>query len=193
VISRGRRLDDGRGALGLDSRQQDARLHLGAGDRKRVLDAAQRLSRDAERKVPVGRLDRRPHRAQRLGDSLHRPSREGRVARQRELVSRLPGKDPGNQAHERARVRAVERRARRDEAADPLAEDAQGLGAVLVDLDPERPHRGDRRLGVRRASEAGDPGLAVADRAEEHGPVRDRLVPGHLEVPDEPRDALDEE
>jgi hypothetical protein len=89
-----------------------------------------------------------------------------------------------------ARIPAIRRTS---EPAEPLAEDAQRLGAVLVDVDSERPRGGDRRLGVRRAPEAGDPGLAFADRAEQDGPVRDRLVPGHLEVPDQPRYRLDEE
>ena len=44
------------------------------------------------------------------------------------------------QADERAGVRAVDRPPRRTQAAQPLAEDAQRLGAVLVDVDAERAH-----------------------------------------------------
>ena len=68
------------------------------------------------------------------------------------------------------------------EPAEPLPEDAQRLLAVLVDLDAERADRGDRRLGVGRAAEARDARLAVAERADQHGAVRDRLVARDGEV-----------
>ena len=45
-----------------------------------------------------------------------------------------------------------------------------------VDLDAERAHGVDRRLGVGGAPEAADPALALGDRAEQHRAVRDRLV-----------------
>ena len=64
----------------------------------------------------------------------------------------------------------------RDEPAQAVAVDAQRVVVVLVDRDPERAHRLDRRLGVGGAAEAGDPRLAVAQRPEQDGAVRDRLV-----------------
>ena len=82
-------------------------------------------------------------------------------------------------------LRAVDRPAGRAQPAQALAEDAQRVVAVLVDRDAERAHRRDRRLGVGRAAEARDPRLAVADRAEQHRAVRDRLVARHGDVPDE--------
>ena len=96
----------------------------------------------------------RAHAAERLGDPLHRPPRERLVARQLEAPAVLAREDPGDEADERAGVRAVDRAPRRMQPAEPLAEDAQGLGAVLVDVDPERAHRPDRRLGVGGAAEA---------------------------------------
>ena len=130
-------------------------------------------------------------RRERLGDPLHRPAAERGVAGELELLPLLAREDPGEQADERARVGAVDRPAGRDEPAQALAEDVQRVLAVLVDGDPERAHRLDRRLGVGRAAEAGDPRLAVADRAEQHGAVRDRLVARHGHVPDEARERLD--
>ena len=43
----------------------------------------------------------------------------------------------------------------------------QRVRTVLLDLDPERADRGDRRLGVRGAPETRDAGLVVADRPEQ--------------------------
>ena len=50
---------------------------------------------------------------------------------------------------------------------------AKGVHVVLMNGDSERPHRGDRRLGVRGAAEAADERLALAHRADQHRPVRD--------------------
>ena len=98
---------------------------------------------------------------------------------------------PAEQADEGAGVRTVDRPARRDEPAQALAEDVQRVVVVLVDRDPEGADGLDRRLGVGRAAEARDAGLAVAERAEQHGPVRDRLVSGDGDVPDEAGERLD--
>ena len=106
--------------------------------------------------MPVVGLDARAHAAERLGDPLHRPGAERRVAGQLELLPVLAREDPGEQADERAGVGAVDRPARRGEAAQALAEDVQRVLAVLVDRDPEGAHRLDRRLGVGGAAEAGD-------------------------------------
>ena len=78
-----------------------------------------------------------------------------------------------------------------DEPAEALAEDVQRVVVVLVDGDPERADRLDRRLGVGGAAEARDARLAVAERAEQHRAVRDRLVAGHRDVADEAGDRLD--
>ncbi len=47
----------------------------------------------------------------------------------------------------------------------PAPKTTQRVDVVLVDLDAERADGGDRRLGVGRAAEARDAGLAVAERA----------------------------
>ena len=65
------------------------------------------------------------------------------------------------------------------QSAQAGAVDPQLVDVVLVDADAERADGRDRGLGVCRAAEARDPRLAVGDRAEQHGAVRDRLVAGH--------------
>ena len=62
---------------------------------------------------------------------------------------------------------------------------------VLVDSDTERTNGPDRRLGIGGSAEAGDPGLSVTERAEQHCPMRDRLVARHGDVPDETRERFD--
>jgi hypothetical protein len=157
----------------------------------RVVDPAQGVAANGHGQVPVSRLDPRSHATEGLGDPPHRPRRERVVAGELELLPVLAGKDAGEQPDERPRVRAVDRARRRREPAEPLPEDAQRVVTVLVDVDPERAHRRDRRLGVGGAAEAGHTRLAVAERADQHRTVRDRLVAGHGEMTDEPRDRLD--
>ena len=107
---------------------------------------------DRERKVAVGRLDPCPHPAERLGDPRHRAARERSVAREREGAA-LPGEDPGEQPDERAGVGAVDRPVRGGEPRDARSAHEQRVRPLLLDLDPERAHRGDRRLRVRGAAE----------------------------------------
>ena len=153
----------------------------------------ERRAGDRQRQVAVRRREARAHTAERLGDPPHRPPGERVVSHELEALTGLPGEDAGDQADERPGVRAVDRASRRTEAAEALAEHAERLGAVLVDVDAERAHRSDRRLGVRRAAEPRDARLAVADRAEQDGAVRDRLVTRNGNVTDEPRHGLDED
>ena len=173
--------------------EQDRRLDLRARDGQRVVDRVERAPGDRHRQVAVRRLEARAHAAERLGDPTHRPPRERLVARQLEALTVLSGEDAGDQADERPGVRAVDRPPRRAQPTEALPEHAERVGAVLVDVDPERAHRRDRRLGVRGAAEARDVRLAVADRADQHRAVRDRLVAGNRDVADEPRDRLDQE
>ena len=73
--------------------------------------------------------------------------------------------------------------ARRPRRPTPL-HDELVVGHVL-DLGPERAHRVDRRLGIARTAEAVHVRLALAERADQDGAVRDRLVAGHDDVPDQ--------
>ena len=84
--------------------------------------------------------------------------------------------EAGEQAHERARVAAVDRRVGRAQPAEPDAAHAHDVVAVLDDLDAERANRRDGRLRVGGAAEAGDQRLSLAHGPDENGSVRDRLV-----------------
>ena len=192
VAGRGR-LDDRRLAVREEPGEQDRRLDLRARDGQRVVDRVERVPGDRHRQVAVRRLEASAHAAERLGDPTHRPPRERLVARQLEALTVLSGEDAGDQPDERPGVRAVDRPPRRAQPTEALPEHAERVGAVLVDVDPEGAHRRDRRLGVRGAAEARDVRLAVADRADQHRAVRDRLVARNRDVADEPRDGLDEE
>jgi hypothetical protein len=169
-------LDHGGGAVrGVEPREQDARLHLGAGDLGLVPDRPQRAGVDPERQLPAGRLHARPHPHQRIGDPSHRTGAERLVADELELPAALAGEDAREQPGERAGVSAVDRPGRRLQAAEPGPGDPHRV-SVLLDANAERAHGRDRRLGVGRAPEAGDDALALRDRAHQHGAVGDRLV-----------------
>ena len=140
--------------------------------------------------MAVGRLDPRAHPAERLGDALHRARRERLVADELEAPA-LAGEDPREQPHQRARVPAVDRRVRLAQAAQADAVDGERVDVLLDDLGAERAHRRDGRLGVRGATEAGDLGRAVADRADHDRAMRDRLVPRDGHVPFQGRHGLD--
>ena len=170
MVARGDRLDDRRASFRLDPRKENGRLHLRGRDGKLVVDRAKRRALDDERRVAVRRLDRAAHPAERLGDAFHRPSGERRVADELEPAL-LAGEDAGEQAHERARVPAVDRRGRRAQPVRPDTCNTQRVDVLLHDVDPERADRGDRRLRVGRASEPRDPRLAVTDGGDQDGPM----------------------
>ena len=73
----------------------------------------------------------------------------------------------------------------------PTPRTTQRVDVVLDDFDAERAHGRDRRLRVGRAAEAGDADVALAERADEHRSVRDRLVARHRDVPLERGHGLD--
>ena len=113
VVAGRQRLDDCRLAFArVEPGEQDRRLHLRARDRQLVRDRLDVAALDRQRRVSVGRLDRDAHSPQRLGDPLHRAGAQRLVSGERE-ASRLAGEDPGQEPHQRAGVRAVDRAARR--------------------------------------------------------------------------------
>ena len=61
----------------------------------------------------------------------------------------------------------------------------------VIDLDTERAYAVHRRLRVPRSAEPVDACLAFAERSDQDGAVRDRLVPGDDDVADERRSRLD--
>ncbi len=149
--------------------------------------------------MPIGRRPSvvsipAPMRRERLCDAAHGTRRERCIACELELSALLTGEDPRDQPNERPGIRAVDRSPGRDEAVQPFPEDPQRVPAPCsYTVDPERAHRRDGGLGVRRAAEPRDARLAVADRADQHRAVRDRLVARDGDVPDEPRHRLDDQ
>ena len=131
--------------------------------------------------MAVLRLDRGAHPAERLRDALHR-TRAQRIVTGELEATLLAGEDPGQEPHQRAGVAAVDWLLRRDKAAETAAEDTQRVRIRLVDPDPQRSDCGDRRLGVVRATETGNSGLAFGDRSEQHRTVGERLVSGDADV-----------
>src|SRR5262245_39969726 len=61
----------------------------------------------------------------------------------------------------------------------------------FVHVRTETANRADWRLSVTGATEPADEGLALADRAEQDGAVRDGLVPRYGDVPGDLRRGLD--
>ena len=82
-------------------------------------------------------------------------------------------------------------RVRRTQPAEADPVDAKSVDVVLDHIDSERTDGRNRRLRVRRATEARDARLPLADGADEDGTVRDGLVAGHGDVSGESGDRLD--
>jgi len=179
VWSRVGTVDDGGLPFRREAGEQDGRLHLCARDRQLVVDRLEQRALDHERRMTVGRLDARAHAAQRLADALHRARRQRLVAGQLE-APRPACKQTGEESHQRPRVRAVDRARTQLTSVD----EKLVLGEVF-DRDAERADRVDARLRVAGAAEAEHVRVAFRDRTEENRTVRDRLVAGHGDVPDE--------
>ena len=152
-------LDDGRRAVGVEAREQDARLHLGARDRQLVADrrAARRPSMRERQAARPSVSTRAPICGERLGDPLHRPRAEATRRRSARSAALLPGEDPGEQpqrACRRCRSRSAAGASRSPRRPAPATRSV--VDVVLVDRDAERADGRDRRLGVGRAAEARD-------------------------------------
>ena len=182
VVARRRGLDDGRLASCAEPCEQDRRFQLGARDRQLVVDRLERRAGDAERQVPVGGLDLRSHQPQRLGDALHRTRRERFVAGEREAAF-LEREQAHDETRECARVATVDRRGLQAAQADTAHDEPV---VVVVDVGSERTHRRERGHRVAGTPEPADDGVSIRDRAEQQGPVRDRLVARDREMALEP-------
>ena len=169
---------------------QDARLDLRARDRQLVADRLERPALDDERRAAVCGLDVSPHLGERRCDPVDGAASERVVAGQLEAAA-LTREQSCEQTQGRARVAAVHRRVGLAQSAQPGAFDANRVDVLFVDGGPERPDGGDCRLGVGGAAEAPHERLALGNRADQDGPVRDRLVARHRNVPDERGGGLD--
>ena len=179
VVAGGMRLAHVRLAICVQARQQQRRLHLRAGHRQGVVDAAQRLAAtDPQRRAAILGLDHRAHRRQRLDHPPHRPRRQRRIADQH-AVEALARQQAGEQAHRGARIAAVQRPVRGLQAmqAHPV-DDADAVRRRLdAHAEPTEDRRG--RARVLALEEALDAGRALGDRAQHDRAVADRLVAGH--------------
>ena len=80
------------------------------------------------------------------------------------------------------------------QAAQADAVDDERVDVLLVDLDAERAHDAERRLGVAASGRSDDTTrLALAERADQQRAVRDRLVAGDADVAVDARDRLNPE
>src|SRR2546423_1493361 len=128
--------------------------------------------------------ERRADPSERLRDTIDRRAAQRLVAGQ--LVSPfLRGDDPGQEPEQRPCVAAVDRDPGRAQAMHSPAGDPHDIHVLLGYAHAERAYRLDRRLRVGRPAEAANERLALAERTDEHGPVRDGLVPRDGDVPDE--------
>ena len=99
VVARRVRLDHGRRPILREQPgDQHRRLHLRARNGQLVADRMQGRPGDADRRVPVSRLDLGPHEAEGRGDTLVRARGERFVADELE-GARLAGEEPAGEAH----------------------------------------------------------------------------------------------
>ena len=121
---------------GVEAREQDARLDLGRGDRQLVADRLQLAAAvDVQRRPPVAVAEHGAHQAQRHRHAVDRAPPDRLVAVERERAA-LADEQPGQQAHQRARV--VARRSGPPARAGRAARSRGRAGA-------SRPRRGARR------------------------------------------------
>ncbi len=85
-------------AFGLQAGKQQTRLHLGAGDWRLIIQAAQRTAVDGHRSMTVRELDPRAHRREWRANALHGPAGEGSVPDQ-SAGERLGREQAGQHAH----------------------------------------------------------------------------------------------
>ena len=178
VACRQRLLDGRLAAIRIEACEQHRGLDLRARDRKLVRD--RRAATSLRSRSAHGRPPSRSKRPSGGAAPRRAPSAASSATRRRSARSGPAGRR-GSRAGAasaclRCRSRSAAVGAVSPRRPPPKTRSVSVVG--LVDADAERADRCDRRLGVGRAAEAGDARLAVGDRAEEHCPVRDRLVAG---------------
>ena len=182
ITARGVLLDPG-AAAGIESREQQAGLHLRARHLQAMFDSGEPLPAPhrERRGAAGGGLDPRPHPGQRLGDPAHGPARQRFVSNQRG-VERVAGEQAREQAKSGSRIPQVKGTGRPAEPLPPRAADPERPRIVRYDGDPEGAGRAQGGAGVLRLEEPGHLGLPVRDGAQHHRPVRDGLVPRHAHL-----------
>ena len=179
VVAARRRLHDLGGAVGLEAREDERRLHLAARGRELVADAAQPAAAHRDRCEPaaVAPVDRA--RPWPRADRARVASAASTATRRRPAPrgSRGPATQPGEHAHRRARVRAVEHRRRLAQAGEPVAAHRERV-VDLAHADAEGVEAGGGRGDVGAVGQAADRGPTVGDGREQQRPVRDPLAAG---------------
>ena len=148
--------------------------------RQLVADAVELAALDRERRRAVGRLDRRAHLRERLGDPLHRAA----ASDSSPVSSKRPGSPARIPASRRidacpsCRSRSAAPGSRRPRRPTPWTRSASASSSWTV--APSARNGTDRRLGV--AASGRSRGRLVCRRRRSHPsstrPVRDRLVAG---------------
>ena len=175
VVAGGSRLDDGRLALGVQTREKNCALELRGRHRQTVLDAMQLARVHGQRaEVVVLALDGGAHFAQRLHHAAHRSALDGSVAVHRR-GERLAGENAAQQPGRRARVAGIQLALRRGQTMQTDALDNDFL-VGNVDGNAHFAEAVDGGQAVLAHQKAGDVGGAVCQCAQHDGAVRDGFV-----------------
>ena len=190
MVAGGRRLDDGRLTLGIQTGQQDGTLELGRRDGETVLDAVQLARVHGHRtEVVVPALDGRAHLAQRLHHAAHRALLDGGVAVHGRGEA-LTGEDAAQQTGSRAGIAGVQLALRRGQAvqADALYDD---LLVGNIDGNAHFAEAVDGGQAVLAHQKAGDMGGAAGQSAEHDGAVGDGFIARHGDLTAQRRAGID--
>ena len=182
--------EDGCGSGGLQSGEENAALDLRAGNGRGVVDGAKRAAVDGERRVSVSEREARAHGFERFANALHGAAREGFVADESEAAG-LRREKPGDHAHGRAGVAAVERMSGGSDAAGD-AGDFDGVCAGSIYLCAERLHAGEGGGAVRAGGEIGEARSALSEAAEHGVAMADGFVAGQAKAADDVSSGTDE-
>ncbi len=183
VVAARVRLDDARLALGQQSGEQQAGLHLGAGDRHLVGDPLQRRGIDPQRRQPLlAGAQAGPHLPQRDRDPVDRALADRVVAVERPRADLLPGQPARQQPQQGAGVADVDRRRARTAQPDPLDPQLRPQTVGALDPGPEGLDGAQGRVGVGGVEIAVDRRRPLPHRRDQRRPVGDRLVRGRAQA-----------
>ena len=170
------RLGNARHALGREGRQQQGRLHLGAGHRRDIGNAVQAAAGDGQRgQFPaLAARDHGPHLPKGSDHTPHRPAPNRLIPGQHgEEV--LAGQQAGEQADAGSGVPAVERVLRFRQTPEAFAGDPEVV-RLFSDPDAHRPERPHRVQTVLAAAISRDEALPLGQRAQDDRPMRNGLI-----------------
>ena len=185
VVAARRGLDDLGLAVGLQAGEDERGLHLTARDRRARGGRRAATAANGERRelAVVAPVERRAHRPQRIVDAAHRPLRQRLVAGEHR-EERAAGDEPAEHAHRRARVPAVEDRARARAARRRRAATTDAVrSSPRRTFTPELLEGASRCCRRRRRRRGRDVAATVGERGEQQRAVRDPLAAGQAQAP----------